>query len=82
MDEWKELQESMVISWEQFYEWFCELCKPFLDICKQVSEYSGSSGKSSDKIVKQKNYIVNKCKKIKPLLLDKRSKIHRCRNTC
>lgn len=82
MDECKELQEATVSSLEQLREWFFEACKSFLDSCKQASEDIISSGKSSDKKVKHKNYIVKKCTKIKPLLLDKRSKIHRCRNTC
>lgn len=45
-------------------------------VCKEIFEKIQVEKKARQK------WRIEKCKKIKPLLLDKRSKIHRCRNVC
>lgn len=53
-----------------------DVLSEFVTVCKEVLEKI-----QVEKKARQKRHI-EKCKKIKPLLLDKRSKIHRCRNAC
>lgn len=53
-----------------------DVLSEFVTVCKEVLEKIQAEKKA------QQKWHIEKCKKIKPLLLDKRSKIHRCRNTC
>lgn len=51
-----------------------DVLSEFVTVCKETLE--------KIQVVKKAKWHIEKCKKIKPLLLDKRSKVHRCRNTC
>lgn len=53
-----------------------DVLSEFVTVCKEVLEKIQVEKKARQK------WHIGKCKKIKPLLLDKRSKIHRCRNAC
>ena len=83
VDEMNELAEQAIIAFKKLADALQTVVDSISNFAEEINSAVADCIERYENMKKEREkWIVQKFSKIRPLLLDKRSKVHRCRNCC